>query len=171
MNTNEIVDELATAANFIVTHVADDLTGRSLEELVELQDSLAELGKRVGDALSLLNTEQVKQLEGGARIIGDKLYKRVPKYKETHDHGRVHRAIREAAKEFALDRASGEFNLDAAVDKAVVLTFETYSSASTNPKAKALEGFDLARKDVTSKERIGYKTEVINIGEEQDDDG
>ena len=169
MNADEMLVELATARDFVEREVTSNAETLTLEQLVDVETSLGLLAKAVADAKSLVTTAQCNALEQGGRQVGTKFYQRVKKWKHTYDHRFVKHAIRDEAKAFATDKASGEVDLRAAVDKAVELAFDMYCSASTKPKVGKLKALNIEPSDVDTKEHIGWEVDVVDLAKDSDD--
>lgn len=143
------------AAIDLVGEAIEDSDSYDFEEAVAMRDALILLRARAAVAMDLIESEMARQLEGGERQWNGMTYKAVNKYRTRADHDAIEGHVLTVAKDVALDRQTGEIDLDEAVRQAAHLMRQVYVSPSTPAKSGALKSLGLDPWSVVSRERTG----------------
>lgn len=169
--TDEIKADLAATVDYLVDRVAEESDSFDFEELVEVEDAVAAAAKACRDAIGLLKTAQLNQLEAsGSRQVGRRVFMRVPKRVERYDHAEISKAIRGLALERALDKATGEINPARVAELAVQMVGSMYVSPSSTAKKTVIDSLGIVRKTVIRRESVGYEIKIEDLDGDDDED-
>lgn len=160
MNHDEVVGDLGALAGFIHDEVTEQSDQVSFEQAVELMDAVKAVERSCREAMSLLESELMRQLEGGARQVGTRVFARVDKYKDRVDHPTIERAVVQHAVSAATDRETGEIDPRTAAVEAVRGMHDLYLAPATKVKTSKLKNYDVAF-GVIQKVADGTKMEVV----------
>jgi hypothetical protein len=167
MNMPESMVELARDLDDTQAYVRDYVTERtdssSFEELVAMEHAVTGVKKACEEALSLIRTEQLKQLEAGSREVGSQLFARVPDGKVRFSHGDIAKRVRDIAKSEAVDRETGEILPDRLGEMVAKMIMDLYVSPSTKAKTTVLDKLDIPYKEVSKFERTGHKIKIVDL--------
>lgn len=164
MNLDETVAELRATVDYVrdITEQSDSM---DIEELVAVQDELRRVQKAAGDAVSLCDTELLRQLEGGVRQIGQRVFARGKNYVSRHDHDAIAERVYEQAVESARDPDSGDVHALAALRTAINMMRRVYLAPATKAKTGVLEKLGVDRGEYESREFKGWQVSVTELDE------
>lgn len=168
METNEeVVADVSTFADYIVDQVTNSADARTLDELAAQREVVQHLLGAVRTALAVIDQEMAKQLEGGARQIGDKVYARRKDYKERFLHSTIISFLRSAAVLKHTNKETGEIDYEMVAQDVANGLRELYLSDSTRAKVTALDRLGIPRDEVINREFVGYKLSVTELDDDR----
>ena len=168
-NTEEVVADLGATVDYIKGEVTEQADTFSFEDILIYEEAVRLVQKAASEALAMLNTEKLNQLEkSGSRQIGSKVYARVPKHVDRFDHEAIAKAVRQIAKDEAVNRSTGEVDLGLAVEKAVKIMDDLYVAPSSKAKIGTLDALAIPVREVRTREKKGHEIRVIDLEEKAD---
>lgn len=169
-NIEELITDLKATTAYVRGEITEKADTFDFDQLVALSDEITDVARAVREAAQLLSTEQTKQLEGGARTVGTRVFARIPKYAERWQHDVIAAGIRAKAMELACDHETGEVPAKQAVEIAVRLTQAAYVSPSTSAKVGTVrDELGLPLKEARLRENKGWDINVVETAVQDDD--
>lgn len=140
------------AAGQVVVDVQEESDHLGFEEAVIMREALLALKKQVTDAISLVESEMLRQCERAPKVVdfdGRTLtFINGPDKSVKTDHHRVLTALYQHALQLASDAEDGHVDWVALGHILEGLVIDTYLSPSTSAKAGGLSALGLGRRDV-----------------------
>lgn len=133
---------------------SDDI---KFELAVDLRKACQTLGRQAKKTADLLEMEMLRQVEAGAKQVGDINYMAINDNKFVFDHDLIESEVVAAARDLAIDRETGEIDPHEAARQAAYMMRQIYVSPSTTGKIGAINevGMDLGK--VREREKKGRK--------------
>jgi hypothetical protein len=133
-------------------------------EATEVRRALGRLITAGQNALSMLESDMVRQVEKHARTVNGVTYVRTPVKSATGDHSLILSAAYKRALQDAT-REDGTVDWEALGEYVADIVTSLYLSPSSNIKRGGLEFLGLDKSRVTTERIKGYKLGVIGDGE------
>lgn len=170
MDTREILVDLQATKAFVVGEITERADDTPFEEAVELVDELTRVAAAVKDAITMLNGSILKQLEGGSRQIGTRVYAVMQDSAKRTDHTAVRLAVINHAMEEATDASTGVVMARRAVGVAVNDMMHLYVPQSRVATTGGLKRIGASPKAVNYYENKGKKLTVVDLAMPKDND-
>ncbi len=165
-NTDETVADLRATCDYIT-----DITERSdtleFDDGVTIQDELRAVKAKADEAIRLIDQQILIRLEaGGPRLFGGRVFARVKRYVERHDHELVTRVAIDQGLEKATDRETGDINPKIAAEFAARAMATFFLSPSDKAKVTPLKKLGVTRQEFERKEFKAWDVSVTKVEEE-----
>lgn len=166
----ELEADLAATSDYITDRVTERTDSSTFEELVAMQQAVGAVQRACRDALSLIETEQLRQLESaGSKQVGSRVYARVPKRTTRFDHSKIAQRVREISKREAINKETGVIDTDLLAEKVARHLLDLYTAPATKAKTGVIEKLEIPFKEVASSKQTGHEIKVVEL--EIEDDG
>lgn len=159
------------AAGDVLVDVASEADNMGFEEATIMRESLFELRKQLGDAISFVESAMLRQCERAPKVIqlddGRVLtFINSPAKSTKTDHNKVLARLYRMALDESTNPETGNVDWVKLGETVTDLVIGTYLSPSTTAKRGGLNALGISRRDVETSTTTGRK---LNIHEETDE--
>lgn len=164
MNTDEMLVDLGATVSY-VAGITENVDAMTFEQMVAIQDEARRVRAKADELIEMIDGELIRQLEGGAREYGGRLFKRSKRYVTRHDHEPLIALAARQGVEAWTHPDSGEIDAPKAAESACRALAKMFLSPSSTAKVTVVDRLGVDRDVYESREFKDWRVQVIEEDE------
>lgn len=150
------------AAIDVLDQLCEESDDIEFELAADLRIAVDQLKKGATTAITMLEMEMVRQVEGAPRQVGGLNYMAVNRYKERDDHDAIEARVVAAARLAAVDRETGDIDPAEAARWAAHWMRKLYVAPSDQAKKGVMDELELDPQEIRGREVVGRRLHIVD---------